>query len=169
MNVIYHKEYIIKKLFSEGVITVFQYTDYSPQGNPTTLQWVENYSTYVIFCSNSAKKWSQINFFFSEFPQVQTFFALFLQKKNLTRFFSKIHYYRLHQFWKCSLKKTSFFFNTVFRRLRKSFGWYYTGFLAQKIGRYMEWYPFFFVISFFFLSKKVSEAEIGQKKKGYHF
>ena len=38
INVIYHKEYIIKKLFSEGVITVFQYTDYSPQGNPTTLQ-----------------------------------------------------------------------------------------------------------------------------------
>ena len=119
----------------------------------------------MFFCSFSAKKWSQINFIFSEFPKVQTIFCIFFAKKKNACFFWKIPYYSDYQFWKCSFQKSTFFFSTVFRRLRKSFGWYYTGVLAQKIERYMEWYPFFFCDILFFLLKKVSEAQIGQKKK----
>ena len=135
-----------------------------PKYGPISLQWVENYTTYVVFCSFSAKKWSQINFFFLNFPRYRAFFAYFLQKKN-TCFFSKIPYYSDYQFWKCSFQK-SIFFSTVFRRLRKSFGWYYTGVLAQKIERYMEWYPFFFCdILFFFCWKKFHGLKSAKKKR----
>ena len=137
-----------------------------PKYVPISLQWVENYTTYVVFCSFSAKKWSQINFFFLNFPRYRAFFAYFLQKKKQTCFFSKIPYYSDYQFWKCSFQKSTFFFSTVFRRLRKSFAWYYTGVLAQKIERYMYWYPFFFCdILFFFAEKSFRGSNRPKKKK----
>ena len=103
-------------------------------------------------------------FFFWISKGIEHFLHIFCKKKNMC-FFSKIPYYRDYQFWKCWFQKSTFFFSIVFRRLRKSFGWYYTGVLAQKIERYMAWYPFFFCDILFFFAEKSFRGWNRQKKK----
>ena len=85
--VIKHEE-DIKKLLRESVFDIledlelcsfnynkrFPLTDCSHAGNLTTFHEMKFTMVSCFFCPNSAKKWSRVNFFFPEFPQVQTSF-----------------------------------------------------------------------------------------------
>ena len=54
----------------------------------------------IFFAKIKQKSHPQSRFFFLNFPRYRPFLAHFLQKKNLTRFFSKIPYYRDLRFLK---------------------------------------------------------------------
>ena len=110
---------------------------------------------FAQFCQKSDPS---STFIFLNSHRWRPFFEHFLQNKNLERFSSKIPYYSDHTFWKIWLKQIRVFSNPVFRRLRKSWGWYYRGILTQKIGRYPRaWYLFFWVNWPFGLKKRQTD------------
>ena len=137
--------------------------------DPISLQRVENYSTYVVFCSFSAKKWSQINFFFLNFPRYRAFFAYFLQKKKTCVFFQKYPTIGTTNFENVDFKRVLFFLASFFAVCGSLLADIIPGFWPKKSKDIWRDILFFFVISFFFLLKKVSGAEIGQKKKDITF
>ena len=81
-----------------------------PSGYRTTLKRNKNYNSHMVFCTNSPKKWSYIQFFPFKFQRLQTIFWTIFGEKEIELFSAKIRYNKDHQFCKSWLKKKYIFF-----------------------------------------------------------
>ena len=113
-------------------VFVFHYTDCSPEHNPTTSQWDENYTAQEFFLLYLSKKVvpNQLLYNFWISKGTDHLLLSFCNKKCASFFFSIITYKSDRAFWKCPYKKIVFW--AVFRTLRKSFGWSYRVFWPQN-------------------------------------
>ena len=118
------------------------------------------------FLLKFSKKVVPDQLFFSEFLQVQTIFCAFFAKKKISHvFFQKYTTIGSTNFENVHSKKLVSFLTPFFAVCGSLLADIIRVFWPKKSKDIWSDILFFFVISFFFLPKKVSEAEIGQKKK----